>query len=576
MIFEGANRMTLSVNEQEHRAMSTVQPDRRRLSQGLIASCIVLVAFLVLGAQSLYGQADALFIDKDGNVSLQEKLFLRSSGGTGHVATNAYITRGVDGNDQWRIKDPQKKAFTLEIRDSGELELYGTQTDGQTDFLKMATFNAPKKQINFLNGNVGIGTETPGFPLTFPDRLGDKISLWGQSGVSYGFGIQGALLQIHTSEAVADVAFGYGKSCAPATPPATPEKDCFTETMRIKGNGNVGIGTKSPSSPLDVRGNFRVVNDDTNLQGFTGYWNGSYTTINSYKWSAPAGLQPLRVDGSVLSLNSDGGNVGIGRVPEQSGAKLQVSGGATISGAATINGDLTVTGKLILPNGWAISSSTPNGLVISRNGGAKMGINDGGALQYDVPGLGYYFLVYKQGTIVGPGSQYWTCWESDNRLKTDLRTISFALDKVNKLNGITYHWNQAALDYFTRDIEQTISAGPDATPEANQKVWQAERARRYKELSNTNVGVVAQDVEAVLPQAVTTDKAGYKQVAYHELIPLLIEALKEEDKISREQAQTIARQQSEIQRLTVATEAAQQQLNELQQVKQKLGVLRPL
>ena len=104
-------------------------------------------------------------------------------------------------------------------------------------------------------------------------------------------------------------------------------------------------------------------------------------------------------------------------------------------------------------------------------------------------------------------------------------------------------------------------------------MWQAERARRYKELSNTNVGVVAQDVEAVLPQAVTTDKAGYKQVAYHELIPLLIEALKEEDKISREQAQTIARQQSEIQRLTVATEAAQQQLNELQQVKQKLGRL---
>jgi hypothetical protein len=104
-------------------------------------------------------------------------------------------------------------------------------------------------------------------------------------------------------------------------------------------------------------------------------------------------------------------------------------------------------------------------------------------------------------------------------------------------------------------------------------VWQAERARRYKELSNTNVGVVAQDVEAVLPEAVTTHEAGYKQVAYHELIPLLIEALKEEDKTSKEQTQTIARQQAEIQRLTVATEAAQQQLNELQEVKQKLGRL---
>jgi len=36
-------------------------------------------------------------------------------------------------------------------------------------------------------------------------------------------------------------------------------------------------------------------------------------------------------------------------------------------------------------------------------------------------------------------------------------------------------------------------------------------------------------VEVVLPEAVTKDEAGYKQVAYHELIPLLIEALKEED-----------------------------------------------
>ena len=77
----------------------------------------------------------------------------------------------------------------------------------------------------------------------------------------------------------------------------------------------------------------------------------------------------------------------------------------------------------------------------------------------------------------------------------------------------------------------------------------------------------------MLPEGVTTDEAGYKQVAYHELIPLLIEALEEEDKISKEQAQTITRQQAEIQRLAVANEAAQQRLNELRQVKQKLGRL---
>jgi hypothetical protein len=43
------------------------------------------------------------------------------------------------------------------------------------------------------------------------------------------------------------------------------------------------------------------------------------------------------------------------------------------------------------------------------------------------------------------------------------------------------------------------------------------------------VGVIAQDVEAVLPEAVVTDADGYKSVRYHYLIALLIEAIKEQD-----------------------------------------------
>ena len=34
------------------------------------------------------------------------------------------------------------------------------------------------------NGKVGIGNATPGFPLNFAASLGDKISLWGNSGSS--------------------------------------------------------------------------------------------------------------------------------------------------------------------------------------------------------------------------------------------------------------------------------------------------------------------------------------------------------------------------------------------------------
>lgn len=81
--------------------------------------------------------------------------------------------------------------------------------------------------IFFANAqNVGIGTTTPGFPLNFSNTLGDKISLYGNSGSHYGLGIQSGLLQIHTDAGAANIAFGYGSS------------NSFTERMRILNNGN--------------------------------------------------------------------------------------------------------------------------------------------------------------------------------------------------------------------------------------------------------------------------------------------------------------------------------------------------
>src|SRR5689334_2364881 len=88
--------------------------------------------------------------------------------------------------------------------------------------------------------NVGIGTTTPNFPLSFPNTLGDKISLWGTSGNHYGIGVQSLTLQIHTDISTADIAFGYGSSAS------------FNENMRIRGNGNIGIGTNNPASKLHI------------------------------------------------------------------------------------------------------------------------------------------------------------------------------------------------------------------------------------------------------------------------------------------------------------------------------------
>ena len=79
------------------------------------------------------------------------------------------------------------------------------------------------------NGNVGIGTNSPGFPLNFASTLGDKIALWGNAGSHYGLGIQSATLQIYTDGAGSDIAFGYGYSAS------------LTEKFRLKGTGGMAI-----------------------------------------------------------------------------------------------------------------------------------------------------------------------------------------------------------------------------------------------------------------------------------------------------------------------------------------------
>lgn len=126
--------------------------------------------------------------------------------------------------------------------DRAYIRYYRRGESGEATTLEIANKNDADDHISLTaGGGVGIGTTTPGFPLTFSDALGDKISLWGQSGASYGFGIQSSLLQIHTDADSADIAFGSGSSSS------------FKETMRIKGNGKVGIGT-NPMGALDVKG----------------------------------------------------------------------------------------------------------------------------------------------------------------------------------------------------------------------------------------------------------------------------------------------------------------------------------
>lgn len=213
--------------------------------------------------------------------------------------------------------------------------------------------------VHYSDGNVGIGTSTPGFPLTFANQLGAKISLYGQSGNSYGFGIQSALLQIHTNVQAADIAFGYGSS------------EAFTETMRVKGNGRVGIGTSAPVYKFDVLGAGGVARFSDGSRHLAAWLGDSEGADGAFFGTTTAHSLILLSSNTARVTVLPNGDVGIGTTTPM--AKLDLRGPAIIQERIDVV-DETLSTKVFLgaPGGVGrIHTYNANGVhmnYISTNG----------------------------------------------------------------------------------------------------------------------------------------------------------------------------------------------------------------
>ena len=192
--------------------------------------------------------------------------------------------------------------------------------------------------VSTFNGSVRIG-QSGTTPLSFGSWLGTKISLWdnlGDSTTIYGFGIQSNTLQVFTPGSGNDIALGYGPSAS------------MTETMRVKGNGNVGIGTSSPAHKLSVNG-------DTLTTG-TAYLLDTNHSIRAISGSGVAISTYAVTDGIILKQST--GNVGIGTTSPSE--KLEVNGtvkATTFSGNGTIpiGGIIMWSGTTSdIPAGWTL------------------------------------------------------------------------------------------------------------------------------------------------------------------------------------------------------------------------------
>jgi Chaperone of endosialidase len=119
---------------------------------------------------------------------------------------------------------------------------------------------------------------------------------------------------------------------------------------------------------------------------------------------------------------------------------------------------------------------------------------------------------------------------SDERLKTAVRPLTDALRSVLRLTGLRYRWADEGLDHLTRDVADSVSAGPGADEDAHRRAREAAVARARAALDGDDIGLLAQDVERVVPEVVQDGPDGYKYIRYGQLTALLVEAVKEQQR----------------------------------------------
>lgn len=229
-----------------------------------------------------------------------------------------------------------------------------------------------------------------------------------------------------------------------------------TNTTGIHYNeGNVGIGSDNPDQLLVIK------QDDNKITRFDG--------------------DGIAMKSGYITLS--------GAVAQQGSVAIGSSTDAHGTASFAMGTNTKTTKNYSMAIGSNLTNNVPNSLVVGagRTNDSYLFLVAGNA-STDA------FTVNYQGICTSAGS---FTQNSDRRLKTNITPLEKSIDKIMKLNGVTFNW------------DKTVRPSAPTT---------------------LQYGFIAQEIEKVIPELVSEDSDGYKTVNYIGVIPVLTQAMQEQQK----------------------------------------------
>jgi hypothetical protein len=266
--------------------------------------------------------------------------------------------------------------------------------------------------------------------------------------------------------------------------------------------------------------------------------NGLVDNVETFNSTAIADI-----DGATgVTIDASGGAIGIGTNADAQPINIGIAGTRTITvgnassgiifeaGAAGVDinsTELAISGRAAIGNTNFLTAA-----LTSTSNNQDLGATAVGGTESTIPLAG--ISLAAGGDIVASGNIYASAGLtfSDRRYKKHISGLQNALQQVRKLSGVTYFWK---VDEF-----------PD---------------NNFSE--RKQIGLIAQEVEEVYPELVNTLPNGYKTVNYEAIVPILIEAIKEQQTLIEKLTAELTAEKSTREELTSALQK-QQELTAMQ------------